>query len=144
MIGACVMIQSDFQEHRDKPDSVGLGSYNADSHHCQRIPLPDGSALNEGDFQVSVRPYAIPYRCLTPKPDECGNLLVPVCCSASHVAYGTIRMEPVYMILGHASGMAAALGCDGNGSVQQVSISELQRKLRNQKAVLDPAALPPK
>jgi hypothetical protein len=144
MVGAYVMTQADVTENRTKPDSVGLGSYNADSHHCQRVAAADGSALNEGDFQVPVRPYAVPYRSLTPKAGECSNLLVPVCCSASHVAYGTIRMEPVYMILGHASGVAAALACDGDGVVQQVSNERLQAKLKAQKAVLDPAAVPVK
>jgi hypothetical protein len=144
MIGAYVMTQADFQTNHDKPDSVGLGSYNADSHHCQRVVMPDGSALNEGDFQVPVKPYAIPYRSLTPKSNECTNLLVPVCCSASHVAYGTIRMEAVYMILGQASGVAAALACESDTAVQNVPTDKLQMRLRAQKAVLDPAAVPAK
>ncbi len=141
MIGAYVMTQSDFADNRTKPDAIGLGSYNSDSHHVQRVALADGSALNEGDFQVTVKPYAIPYRSLTPKAEECSNLLVPVCCSASHVAYGTIRMEPVYMILGQASGVAAALACDGDGTVQGIRIERLQAKLKAQKAVIDPGAV---
>jgi hypothetical protein len=141
MIGAYVMTQADFADNRTKPDAVGLGSYNSDSHHVQRVAMADGSALNEGDFQVPVKPYAIPYRSLTPKAEECSNLLVPVCCSASHVAYGTIRMEPVYMILGQASGVAAALACDGDGTVQRVPVEGLQAKLKEQKAVLDPGAV---
>jgi hypothetical protein len=144
MIGAYVMVQADFRERRDKSDSVGLGSYNADSHHCQRVAQPDGSALNEGDFQVPVRPYAIPYRSLTPKAGECTNLLVPVCCSASHVAYGTIRLEPVYMILGQASGVAAALACQGEYTVQQIPVDRLRSKLLAAKAVLDPNQIGPK
>jgi hypothetical protein len=141
MIGAYVMTQADFATNRTKPDSAGLGSYNSDSHHVQRVALADGSALNEGDFQVPVKPYAIPYRSLTPKAEECSNLLVPLCCSASHVAYGTIRMEPVFMILGQASGVAAALACDGDGSVQGVAVDRLQAKLKAQKAALDPDAV---
>jgi hypothetical protein len=141
MIGAYVMTQADFADNRTKPETVGLGSYNSDSHHVQRVATADGSALNEGDFQVPVKPYAIPYRSLTPKPEECSNLLVPVCCSASHVAYGTIRMEPVYMILGQASGVAAAMAFDGDGTVQHVSVERLQAKLREQKAMLDPNAV---
>src|SRR5262249_47662298 len=109
MIGAYVMSEADIMKDHEKADSVGLGSYNTDSHHVQRVVQSDGSVLNEGDFQVGVSPYAIPYRSLTPKPAECDNLLVTVCMSASHVAYGTVRMEPVYMILGQASGVAAAL-----------------------------------
>ena len=134
MIGAYVMTQADFADNRTKPDVVGLGSYNSDSHHIQRVARADGSALNEGDFQVPVKPYAIPYRSLTPKAEECTNLLVPVCCSASHVAYGTIRMEPVYMILGQASGVAAALACEGDGVVQHVTVEGLRSKLKAQKA----------
>jgi hypothetical protein len=141
MIGDYVMTQADFGDNRTKPDAVGLGSYNSDSHHVQRVALADGSALNEGDFQVPVKPYAIPYRSLTPKPEECSNLLVPICCSASHVAYGTIRMEPVYMILGQASGVAAALACGGDGAVQRVPVERLQEKLTAQKAVLNPNAV---
>src|SRR5207247_2264883 len=124
-----------------KDDSVGLGSYNTDSHHVQRVVTADGSVLNEGDFQVGVRPYAIPYRSLIPKPAECENLLVPVCCSASHVAYGTIRMEPVYMILGQASGVAAVLAVEGKTSVQKVPVDRLVEKLKAQKAVLSPVGL---
>lgn len=138
MIGDYVMTQADIMDHRAKLDAVGLGSYNTDSHHVQRVAMPDGSALNEGDFQVRVLPYAIPYRSLTPKKQECCNLLVPICCSASHVAYGTIRMEPVYMILGQACGVAAKLASDGDGIVQHVQPDRLQELLKSQKAILDP------
>ncbi|MCI0377771.1 MAG: FAD-dependent oxidoreductase [Gemmataceae bacterium] len=141
MLGAYVMTQKDILDDRTKEDSVGLGSYNTDSHHVQRIVGPDGFVLNEGDFQVPVKPYAIPYRSLIPKANECGNLFVPVCCSASHVAYGTIRMEPVYMILGQASGVAAALAIDDKTTVQKVSIESLQAKLKAQKAVLSPEGI---
>src|SRR5207245_2920327 len=88
-----------------------------------------------------VQPYAIAYRSLIPKATECENLLVPVCMSASHVAYGTIRMEPVYMILGQASGVAAALAIEDKVTVQAVSIEKLQAKLKAQKAVLSPEGL---
>jgi len=142
MIGSFVMTQSDIIEDRTKGDSVGLGSYTTDSHHVQRVVQGDGSALNEGDFQVRVRPYAIPYRSLVPRPSECPNLLVPVCMSASHVAYGTVRMEPVYMILGHASGVAAALAVDEKVPVQAIPIERLVAKLAGQGAVLSPENLP--
>lgn len=141
MIGMYVMTQADIMDKREKHDSVGLGSYNADSHHVQRVVGPDGFVLNEGDFQVPVKPYAIPYRSLVPKAAECTNLIVPVCCSASHVAYGTIRMEPVYMILGHASGVAAAFAVDGKTTVQQVPAGKLQERLKEHKAVLSPAEI---
>ena len=142
MLGACVMIQADIMDKRHKDDSVGLGSYNTDSHHVQRVLRADGSVLNEGDFQEAVSPYAIPYRCLIPKPTECENLLVAVCVSASHVAYGTIRMEPVYMILGQACGVAAALAVADGVTVQKVSLVKLRARLKKQKAVLSPDEVP--
>lgn len=142
MLGSYVMTQADIMENRTKVDSVGLGSYNTDSHHVQRFIQPDGSAWNEGDFQVKVSPYAIPYRSLVPRSSECSNLLVPVCMSASHVAYGTIRMEPVYMILGHACGVAASLAIADKVSVQSIAVERLTVKLLEQGAVLDPGKLP--
>jgi len=102
------------------------------------VPTRDGAVINEGDFQVPVKPYAISYRCLVPKKGDCGNLLVPVCVSSSHVAYGTIRMEPVFMILGQASGVAAVLAIDGKCAVQDVPMEKLQARLRTQRAVLTP------
>jgi hypothetical protein len=142
MLGAYVMTQSDIFDHRTKTDSVGLGSYTTDSHHVQRVARADGSALNEGDFQVPVRPYAIPYRSLIPKANEGVNLLVPVCMSASHVAYGTIRMEPVYMILGHACGVAASLAVEGSLRVQDVPADRLVAKLAAAGSILSPEGLP--
>lgn len=141
MIGEYVMTEKDIMEDRTKADSVGVGSYNTDSHHVQRVATADGNVLNEGDFQVGVAPYAIPYRSLIPKAEECENLLVPVCVSASHVAYGTIRMEPVYMILGQACGVAASLAFEGKTTVQKVPVDRLTARLAEQKAVLSPEGL---
>ena len=141
MKGAYIMTQADIMDKRTKDDSVGLGSYTTDSHHVERVAGPDGFVLNEGDFQVAVKPYAIPFRSLVPKETECDNLLVPVCLSASHVAYGTIRMEPVYMILGQAAGVAASLAIEDKTSVQKVAVAGLQAKLKGQKAVLSPEGL---
>jgi hypothetical protein len=141
MLGSYIMTQADIMDQRTKDDSVGLGSYNTDSHHVQRVPTAGGGVINEGDFQVRVDPYAIAYRSLVPRAAECDNLLVPVCMSASHVAYGTIRMEPVYMILGHACGVAAGLAIDQQTTVQQVPVAMLQAKLLEQKSVLSPQGL---
>jgi hypothetical protein len=143
MLGEYVMTEKDILAHGDatnlaKTDSVCLGSYNTDSHHVQRVLRPDGTVYNEGDFQIRVTPYAISYRSLVPKAAECSNLLVPVCCSASHIAYCTIRMEPVYMMLGQASGVAAAMAVDAKQPVQAVDVAKLQEKLKAQKAILDP------
>ena len=90
-----------------------MGSYNMDSHNVQRYVDDDGHARNEGDIQVSPGgPYPISYRAIVPKASECTNLLVPVCLSSSHIAYGSIRMEPVFMILGQSAATAAALAID--------------------------------
>ncbi len=109
MVGDYVMRQSDTVSERTKSDSIGMGSYNIDSHNTQRVAMPDGNALNEGDVQFPVEPYEISYRSITPKRAEAENLLVTVCLSATHVAYCSIRMEPQYMILGQAAGTAASL-----------------------------------
>lgn len=142
MVGAYVMTQKDLITDRTKDDSVGVGSYNADSHHVQRVLKEDGTVVNEGDFQVPVDPYAISYRCLTPKSEQCDNLLVSVAVSTSHVAYGTVRMEPVFMILGHAAGVAAAMAIDDKIKVQSLHSKKLTEKLIKQKAVLSPIGLP--
>jgi len=137
MVGDYVVTQADLQTSRTKPDSIGLGSYNSDSHNVERVAMPDGSVRNEGDMQVAVQPYQIPYRVMTPRKDQMQNLLVPVCLSASHVAYSSLRMEPQFMILGQAAGVAAALAAQGGVPVQDISIARLQRELSKTGAVLD-------
>jgi FAD-dependent oxidoreductase family protein len=137
MIGEYVMSQKDIQTELTKPDSIGMGSYNSDSHNVQRRPTEDGSAVeNEGDMQVAVKPYEIPYRMLVPKRAQATNLLVPVCFSATHVAYSTLRMEPQYMILGQAAGVAAKMAIEGEQAVQDVETKALSAKLLSQRAVL--------
>ncbi|WP_321474243.1 FAD-dependent oxidoreductase [uncultured Paludibaculum sp.] len=130
MLGQYVMRQADLLTDTRKPDAVGLGSYNIDSHHFQRVASPVGAVLNEGFLnQRGVPVYQLPYRCLVPKPGDCANLLVPVCLSASHVAYSSIRMEPQYMLLGHACGVAAAQAIRQKVAVQDVDLRELQSTL---------------
>ena len=136
MIGEYIMRQADLQTQRSKPDSIGMGSYNSDSHNVQRAAQPDGSVQNEGDVEVPVQPYEIAYRCITPKRSESENLLVPVSLSATHVAYSSVRMEPQYMIIGQAAGVAASLAIQGHTSIQDIPISALQKKLREARAVL--------
>ena len=137
MTGEYVMSQKDIQTELTKPDSIGMGSYNSDSHNVQRRPTADGQSVeNEGDMQVSVKPYQIPYRLMVPKRGEATNLLVPVCFSATHVAYSTLRMEPQYMILGHAAGVAAKMAIDKDVAVQDVDTTALRAKLKSQRAVL--------
>jgi hypothetical protein len=137
MVGEYVMSQKDIQTELTKPDSIGMGSYNSDSHNVQRRPTEDGMAVeNEGDMQVSVTPYEIPYRLILPKRAQATNLLVPVCFSATHVAYSTLRMEPQYMIVGQAAGIAAKMAIDGQLAVQDVDGRALTAKLSSQRAVL--------
>ena len=137
MIGEYVMTQKDIQTDLVKPDAIGMGSYNSDSHNVQRIIGKDGFVRNEGDMQVAVKPYQIPYRILLPKRSEARNLLVPVCFSASHVAYSTLRMEPQYMILGQAAGAAAAMAIRAGSAVQDVDTRALTRALVDQGAILE-------
>lgn len=129
MVASYVMTQKDVQTDRTKPDSIGMGSYNIDSHHFERVAMPDGSVQNEGDTEIPVQPYQIPYRVLLPKRQQANNLLVPVCVSASHVAYSSLRMEPQYMILGQAAGVAASLVVKENRAVQDVDRKALQERL---------------
>ena len=137
MIGEYVMSQQDIQTNLAKPDPIGMGSYNSDSHNVQRIVNAEGFVENEGDMQVPVQPYQIPYRVMLPKRAEASNLLVPVCFSASHVAYSTLRMEPQYMIIGHAAGLAAKMAIDAKTAVQDVDTNALTGKLRAQRAVME-------
>ena len=137
MVGEYVMTQKDIQTDLSKPDAIGMGSYNSDSHNVERVVNAAGFVRNEGDMQVPVKPYQIPYRILVPKRGQAANLLVPVCFSASHVAYSTLRMEPQYMILGRAAGVAAALAIRAGTSVQDVDTRELTRILVSQGAILE-------
>ncbi len=137
MIGSYVMKQKDIQDDIRKTDSIGMGTYNSDSHNVQRFVQPDGTVQNEGNMEVRVKPYEIPYRILTPQRAQASNLLVPVCVSAGHVAYSTVRMEPVYMIMGQAAGVAAALAAKDGRPVQDVDMRILRRKLLQQGAVLE-------
>lgn len=138
MVGEYVMSQKDIQTERTKPDAIGMGSYNSDSHNVQRRPTADGIAVeNEGDMQVPVTPYQIAYRVMLPKRAEAANLLVPVCLSATHVAYSTLRMEPQYMIIGQAAGVAAKLAIERRVAVQDVDVAALRRTLAAQRTVFE-------
>jgi hypothetical protein len=138
MIGDYVMTQDDIQGKHKCDDSIGLGSYGMDSHNCQRYVDATGHARNEGDVQVhGSPPYGISYKSLLPKAGQCTNLLVPVCMSATHIAYGSIRMEPVYMIMGQATGTAAALAIDENVDVQKLPYAKLAERLLADKQLLE-------
>ncbi|MEP7232185.1 MAG: FAD-dependent oxidoreductase [Ginsengibacter sp.] len=129
MIGEYVMTQANCEGKEVVKDGVGLAAYTMDSHNCQRIVM-NGMVKNEGDVQIGgFDPYPISYRALIPKANECKNLLVPVCLSASHIAYGSIRMEPVFMVLGQSSAAAASQAIDKDISVQEVNTDELRHEL---------------
>jgi hypothetical protein len=143
MCGEYIMTQADLEDEREKYDAIGVGSYNMDIREVQRVwiwvprfPHLVGETFNEGYLSVPVESYEIPYRSLVPKYHECDNLVVSVCVSASHVAYSSIRMEPQYMILGHAAGVAAGLAVKTNVPVQRVNIVELQSRLQAQRQVI--------
>jgi hypothetical protein len=137
MRGEYVMQQKDVQREITKPDTIAMGSFIIDSHIVQRLVDADGTVIDEGAFDAPTKPYQIPYRSLTPRRAECENLLVPVCLSASHIAYCSIRMEPVYMACGHAAGLAAVMAANANAPVQAVAVATLQTKLRQQSAILE-------
>jgi len=110
--------------------SIGMGSYTLDSHDVQRCVDATGHVRNEGGVHGLIKgPYRIDYGCIVPRARECENLLVPVCVSASHIAYGSIRMEPVFMILGQSAATAAALAVEGHVPVQQVDYGKLKARL---------------
>jgi hypothetical protein len=129
MIAEVVMNEHHCRGERRVEDPVGLAAYGMDSHNVQRYVL-DGAARNEGDVQVGVAgPYPVSYRAIVPRRGEATNLLVPVALSASHIAYGSIRMEPVFMILAQSAATAASLALDGNGVVQDVPYARLRERL---------------
>lgn len=131
MVGEYVATQADCENRTTVEDGVGMAAYTMDSHNCQRIVIhKDGKAMvkNEGDVQIGIgSPYPVSYRSITPKREECTNLLVPVCLSASHIAYGSIRMEPVFMVLGQSAAKAACLAIDNNTDVQKIDVAQIQR-----------------
>lgn len=133
MVADAVVTQDDCESKRTAEDSVGLASYPMDSHFCQRVVVEENgktTVRNEGGFGKGFpKPYPVPYRAIVPRRDECANLLVPVCLSASHVAYGSIRMEPVFMILGQSAGAAASLAIEHGVPVQGVDYGKLRERL---------------
>ncbi|HYP05786.1 MAG TPA: FAD-dependent oxidoreductase [Bryobacteraceae bacterium] len=138
MIGKYVMTENELTKKRPTPESIGMGSYGIDSHNVQRYITPEGYVQNEGDIGVSTNgPYQISYGSLVPKKGQAANLLVPVCVSSSHIAYGSIRMEPVFMILGQSAATAAAIAIDNGIAVQDVPYDALRTRLLADKQVLE-------
>ena len=142
MVSDFVMTESHLRGLKETPRPIGMGSYNMDSHNVQRYVAQDenGSAyvLNEGDIQVNPGgPYQISYDCIIPQKKDCSNILVPVCVSSSHIAFGSIRMEPVFMILSQSAATAAVISIEDQVSVQYVSYEKLKSKLLNDGQVLE-------
>jgi len=137
MIGSFIMTENELLKRKPTPESVGMGSYTIDSHNVQRYVTEEGHVHNEGDIGVGLPgPYEIAYGALVPKKEECRNLLVPVCASASHIAFGSIRMEPVFMILGQSAAVAACMAIDEGIAVQDVEYEKLKNLLLEKGQVL--------
>ena len=118
-------------------DSVGLGSYTMDSHHVERV-MHNGQIANEGGFEKGIKSsYPVSYRSIVPKRSECSNLFVPVALSSSHVAFGSIRMEPVFMVLGQSAATAAAQAIDDGCAVQDVDYAKLSKTLEKDGQILN-------
>lgn len=132
-----VMTQHHCQGRTVCEDPVGMGAYNMDSHNVHRYVTSEGKVRNEGDIQVGVSPYPISYRSIRPQKSECENLLVPVCLAASHIAYGSIRMEPVFMVLGQSSATAACFALDAGVAVQDLDYPRLKERLLADRQVLE-------
>jgi hypothetical protein len=137
MVSDYVMTEHNCRGQTKAADSVGLAAYTMDSHNCRRI-VQDGKVVNEGDVEIGgFPPYPISYRAIVPKSSECENLLVPICLSASHIAYGSIRMEPVFMILGQSAATAAAMAINKGTTVQKVAYTNLVVELLKEKQILE-------
>jgi hypothetical protein len=143
MLGEYVLTQHDLQENREKYDSIGMAGYNIDirevqwvAHKVYDFPNVLDQVFTEGYISMPVKPWQIPYRALLPREQDVSNLLVPVCISASTMAYGSFRMEPNYMIAGESAGVAAALAIKSGRTVHQVDIVALQTELRKRNQIL--------
>ena len=137
MISDYVMTEKNCTRAEVVTDSVGMGAYNMDSHNIQRFVTKEGFVRNEGDVQVRVRPYPISYRSLRPRAAECTNLLAPTCLSSSHIAFGSIRMEPVFMVLGQSAATAAVQAIEQGATVQKIDPQKLEAQLLKDGQMLD-------
>jgi hypothetical protein len=137
MIGEYVMTEQNCRSNRIAPQSIGLAAYTMDSHHVQRYVDAKGQVKNEGDVQVGgFLPYPISYRSIIPKVEECTNLLVPVCLSASHIAFGSIRMEPVFMVLGQSAAIASSIAIKNNQPLQNIDYKKFREHLKSANQIL--------
>ncbi|MCX6333007.1 MAG: FAD-dependent oxidoreductase [Bacteroidia bacterium] len=138
MTGEYIMTENDVLGKRTVPRPAGMGSYTMDSHNVQRYVTPEGFVQNEGDIGVKPeRPYQIDLGSIMPKEKECSNLLVTVCVSCSHIAFGSIRMEPVFMILGQSAGTVAAMALEKHKSIHGLKYEEIKSKLESDGQILE-------
>ncbi|NBR96606.1 MAG: FAD-dependent oxidoreductase, partial [Verrucomicrobia bacterium] len=143
MISRYVVMQKDLEGKSDPSDSVALASYGVDDWPYAMFPLNGKIALNGGMYsrvclnEANRGIYKIPYRAITPRKEECENLIVPVCCSASHVAMTSIRMEPVWMMLGESAGVAASMAIQERSAVQEIGDVALREKLKERGQILE-------
>jgi len=141
MVSDYVLTELDCMHKRRCEDPVGMGSYNLDSHNCTRFATAEGMVMNEGDVQVKpAGPYGVSYRAIVPSKKEAQNLIVPVCCSTSHIAYGSVRMEPVFMALGQSGAAAASLAIDAAIPLQDVDYRKLRTELDRLEQVVEAKA----
>jgi len=146
-----VLTEADVMNKTQVDDSVGLALYGVDTYPVRRIAVKDPktgkmAVATEGNMFIGGNrgtgiPYGVPYRAITPRADECGNLLVPVCFSASYIAYASARMEPVFGVLGESAGIAASQAIDQDVDVQGLDIAGLQKRLRERGQILDPQSV---
>nr|WP_299384182.1 FAD-dependent oxidoreductase [Allomuricauda sp.] len=138
MISEYVMTQKNCEGINTVDDAIGMAAYGMDSHHIKRYVNRNGYVANEGNVEAGVKaPFPISYRSIVPKKEECSNLVVPVCLSASHIAFGSIRMEPVFMTLGQSSAIIANLSIDQGKAVQELDYNRLKNELINQGQILE-------
>ena len=138
MIGESVMTENEIMGRNPVIDPIGMGSYTMDSHNTQRYIKPDGYVQNEGDIGVHPsEPYKIALGAILPQQEECANLLVPVAVSSSHIAFGSIRMEPVFMILGQSAGTVAAMAVEKEIGIHDLSYDEIKIKLIEDGQILE-------
>jgi hypothetical protein len=137
MIGQSVLTENEVKGKNEVHHPIGMGSYNMDSHNTQRYIKPDGFVENEGDIEAPVPIYQIDLGSIIPKKEECRNLLVPVALSSSHIAYGSIRMEPVFMILGQSAGTVASLAIEDNKGINGLTYDKIRTKLIEDGQVLE-------
>jgi hypothetical protein len=143
MLGEYIMSENDVLGKREVPRSIGMGSYTMDSHNVQRYITPEGFVQNEGDVGVSAKqPYQIDLGSILPKREECQNLLVTVCVSASHIAFGSIRMEPVFMILGQSAGTIASMAIEKKESIYDLLYEEIKTRLEADGQILEFGSIP--